>query len=56
MFGDKVSECRTIIMDIAEGRLDGLKARELFIQRFGEEAYRKFTDVVKQTIDELSRA
>ena len=56
VFGDKVSECRTIIMDIAEGRLDGLKARELFVQRFGEEAYRKFTDVVKQTIDELSRA
>jgi len=37
-------------------RFKGLKARELFVQRFGEEAYRKFTDVVKQTIDELSRA
>jgi len=56
VFGDKVSECRTIIMDIAEGRLDGDKAREIFVQRFGEDAYRRFSDTVKETIVELSKS
>jgi hypothetical protein len=41
-------------MDIAEGRLDGDKAREIFVQRFGEDAYRRFSDTVKETIVELT--
>jgi len=56
VFRDKVSECRTIIMDIAEGRLDGEKARVIFVERFGEDAYRKFSDTVKETIVELSKS
>jgi hypothetical protein len=54
VFGDRVTECRTIIMDIAEGRLNGEKAREIFVERFGEEAYRRFSDSVKETIVELT--
>ena len=56
VFGDRVRECRTIIMDIAEGRLDGNKAREIFVRKFGEDAYRRFSDTVKETIVELSKS
>lgn len=53
--GNQTDDCKKIILDIAEGRIDGQTAKKVFVEKFGEDAYTKFREKVVQVVESVSR-
>ncbi|MEM3857588.1 MAG: hypothetical protein QXI37_03670, partial [Thermoprotei archaeon] len=47
---DKAIECKRIVRDVSEGKVDGAEAKNIIVGKFGFETYFKIVDTIKKEL------